>query len=355
MTSNEKWNLICDYFEKNRYSPEQKIQTVWESIFSELLNYSRLENEVERHRNIKIGSTERVITDIIIRTQESDLFIVELKQSSISVNNGMVQQLISYLKQLHNDLGILICDKMYIFDYDYQKNDEEQNKIEIEFIKDDPDGIEFVELFSKYDFNKDAIKKFIQNKNETNINIQIIKKEISIELIHDLLLKHFLGRFDKKLFNEAIKCFDISVSIKNSVYIERTSDRVISINQTKVFNGNDLSKSEAIELCKKSGLNVNGVITFSSENSSSRKFWANPSKKYLSYNWWLILNDISKKQLHVFNIPSNSINENQINLRSDKPDLIDFQIIVENNVFIDSRSKLNLNKWYLKSISITNL
>lgn len=353
MTLNEKWNLICEYYTKNYNSPEQKIQSIWESIFSELMGYSRLENEVDRHRNIQIGSTERVITDIIIRNHETDLFIVELKQSCMLINNGMVKQLLSYLKQLHNDLGILICNKIYIIDYDYHKNDEEQIKTEIEFIPDNPDGIKFVELFSKHDFNKESIKEFLKQKNKSMVNIHLIKKELTKDLILNLLARHFLDRFNKEEFEEAIQSFNVSISQVNRTIQESLNKPSVINNVSNVTHANSLSKSDAIALCKQNGINIIGVITFSSENASSRKFWANPSKKYLLQNWWLLINDISRRQLHVFYIPGNSIQENQICLRSDKPDLIDLQIINVNSVFEDSRSKIKFDKWYLKSISVT--
>ncbi|NLD36910.1 MAG: type I restriction enzyme HsdR N-terminal domain-containing protein [Desulfatiglans sp.] len=352
MTSNEKWNLLCDYYVKNYNSPEQKIQSIWESIFSELFGYSRLENEIDRQRNIQIGSTERVITDIIIRNHETDLFIIELKQGCMFINNSMIKQLFSYLKQLNNDLGILICNKIHIFDYNYHKNDEEQNKIEIEFLPDNPDGIKFVELFSKHNFNKESIKKFIQQKKEKFENIQVIKKELLKDLIWDLLAKHFLSRYTKEEFDEATKSFNINISQVNSAIQESISKQPITNNDITGTHAQSLSKSDAINLCKQNGINVNGFITFSSENASNLKFWANPSKKCLTQNWWLLLNDVSRRQLHVFYIPGNSIQENQIKTRGDLPDKIDLQIINKNSIFEDSRSKLNFNKWYFKNISV---
>ena len=311
-TSNEKWNLICDYFDKNKHSPEQRVQNIWEKIFSELLNFSQLQEEIDIHRSLRIGSIDRVIPDIIIKNKGKDLFVVELKQHNHTKIIGMENQLFSYLKLLQNDLGILICDKMYVFDYDYQKNDEEQNKIEIEGRKDNRDGIKGVELFNKYNFNKDDITKFIQNKNEAIKNIEIIKNKISVELIQNLLLKHFLEKFNRNIFDEAIKNFSITVAQKNTTLLNTNSNSLVSKTPHKINHKKKLTKSEAIALCRRNELKVRGAITFASENSTSMLFWANPNKKYLSDNWWLLLNDISNKKLYVFFIPNKSLDESQI-------------------------------------------
>lgn len=97
MTAKEKWNKIVAQHKKYHNSLEPKVQNVWENVFVEILGYSRLEGEVERHRNIQLGPTERVIPDIIIKNQERDLIVVELKQHHVSFQATMETQLFSYL------------------------------------------------------------------------------------------------------------------------------------------------------------------------------------------------------------------------------------------------------------------
>lgn len=209
MTSKDKWNRIVEYYNKYLNSPEQTIQSVWESIFAELLGYSRLEGEIERHRKIPIGSTERVISDIIISDGNTDLFVVELKQHNLPISNGMELQLLSYLKQLRNNTGLLICNKIYIFDYDYSKRDDEQNRAIIEFKQDNPDGIKFIDLFSKATYEKSAIKEFIKHKVESIMNIKLIRKELSPNLVLNLLRAYFADKYSEAEFEQAIKEYNI--------------------------------------------------------------------------------------------------------------------------------------------------
>jgi len=200
MTAENIWNQIVEHHNKYFNVPEKKIQTVWESIFAELLGYSRLNDEIDRHRNVQIGASERVITDIIIKDNYCDWFIVELKQHNYSLSSEMEMQLFSYLNQLKIDLGIIICGKIYIYDYDYGKDNNEQSKIEIEFIADNPLGIKFVELFSKSTYSKDAVIEFISDL----INIDKMHSEITKDLITQLLNNHFRSKYNPSVISSTI-------------------------------------------------------------------------------------------------------------------------------------------------------
>ncbi len=214
MTTNEKWNKIVALHKQYLNSPESKVQNVWESVFVEILGYSRLEGEVERHRNIQLGSTERVIPDIIVKNNEKDLFIVELKQHNIPFQMIMEAQLFSYLKQLRNDIGILVCDKLYIYSFDYAKRDDAQLKWQISFTENNPDGIEFVEKFGKGSFNARKIKTLVLDKNRFNINVEKIIEKMNPIMISKLLKENLQNNFSDAEIEEALKQLSIIVTRK---------------------------------------------------------------------------------------------------------------------------------------------
>ena len=172
MEPKEKWNKLCDYFERYKYEPEEKIQKVWETLFSEIFGYSFLDNEIESHRKIQLGSTERLIPDIIIKNNEIDLFMVELKREDLPVDEARKKQLYSYLKQEHNDLGILVCNQICLIKYDYSISDENQVCCYIDFKKDNPLGIKFIEIFEKRNFTKEKAMSFILESNKTTEKIE---------------------------------------------------------------------------------------------------------------------------------------------------------------------------------------
>lgn len=210
MTNNEKWNKICNYFYDNINQSEDYLQNLWEKLFSEILGYSYLDNEIESKRKIQLGSTERLIPDIIIKKENKDLFIVELKREDLSVNDGRKYQLYSYLKQIHCDLGILICNKIYLIDYNYNTDDSQQISIEIDFSEDNPVGIKFVELFSKDNFDKMKIKYFIKENIIRVENIKKIENELSADLIKNTLIDYFSKTFNKEEISIALNKYKFS-------------------------------------------------------------------------------------------------------------------------------------------------
>lgn len=126
-------------------------------------------------------------------------------------------------------------------------------------------------------------------------------------------------------------------------------ERISTVNTINRIN--KISKYNAIQIFRTNGFSISGNVTFASENNSyGRKFWANPKLDLLEHDWWLILNDIDKRELHLFFIPTKSISNKDVYVRADKPDFIDIQINYNDYSFEDSRSKIVFKKWFKKSI-----
>jgi len=304
----EKWNMIVEIHERQFKAKEKTIQSTWEYIFAEILGYSGLMGEIERHRSFRIGSTERIITDIIIKDGNTDLFVVELKRHNLPYSRGIEQQLISYLMLLQNTTGIFICNKIYIFDFDYnKKDDEEQDRAIIDFKQNNPDGVKFVEMFSKGMFIKEAVKEFVGMQ----------KKLVKIE--------------------KEIRGINVTPLISN-------------FKSKKDEDVNKLNRTEAVIICKSNGVDVTDNYTLAKRNKTGMHYWANPSIDYLTQDWCLLLNDFQKRELHIFKIPANSLSVSQIVIRKDKPRLIDLQILCDDNSFEDARSKISFAPWFIKMI-----
>ncbi len=192
------------------------------------------------------------------------------------------------------------------------------------------------------------------------------KKIINLEEIAGKdLWEKYQRAYDSIIFNmeSAQKIMDEikeKVSNQNGSSNSQVSDRprkVFVVNQPKqnIENANikinAMTKSTAIRLFQNCGFSVFGNITFSSENNSyGRKFWANPQIYFLNNDWWLILNDIDKREIHLFFIPAKTLSYRDVCPRSDKSDLIDLQINYNDYSFEDSRSKICFKKWFKKSL-----
>lgn len=195
MDSVKIWNRIVEHYNANYSAKEEIIQKDWEQIFS-AFGYNSFFGEIDAHRSIHIGSHQRTIPDIIIHSDEGDLFDVELKQYNLPFVIEFENQLKSYLDLLHISVGVLVCQKIYLYVYDFSKS--KLKKISISFVEDNPDGIMFVELMKKESFSADKIEKFIDSKKKFNENVKSIKAEITSDLLRELVLAHYNTKYSKE-------------------------------------------------------------------------------------------------------------------------------------------------------------
>lgn len=124
------------------------------------------------------------------------------------------KQLYSYLKQERNDLGILICDKICIINYDYNKPDDEQEFCVLDFVKDNPLGVKFLEFFEKENFNKHKVIEFIKECNAAFTNIESIKKELTPELVKRLVFEYLKNEYNESEINQVLTQYNFNVSLK---------------------------------------------------------------------------------------------------------------------------------------------
>ncbi len=215
MDAREKWEFLVDCYNKNKDAQEQRIQVDWENLFVEIFGYSKLLKEVDSQRSIQIGSTQRTVLDIIIRQENRKLFVVELKRYTLTTGT---EQLFSYLKLLKVDLGVLICNKIYLYDYDITKDDDKQAFVEIAFTKDNPDGIKFVELFSKASFDRQHIKNFIQERKQEKENIHAIQQKVTTEFVRQVLQEQLSETYSQEEIQQALEGIVITVDKKVAIH-----------------------------------------------------------------------------------------------------------------------------------------
>ena len=217
MTANEKWDLIVKEFNAHKSAKEDEIQRLWENIFAEIFEYSRLNGEIESHRTMRIGANERVIPDIIVKDRKfgKDLFIVELKQPLFRGEQKYKEQLFSYMKLFRINVGVLICNEIWLFMFD--KNDTEIS-MSIEFSSDCKNGCEFVEMFGKGSFDESKVNQFI--KNDIEQRLQIKKeferiKEILADIrdhLPDIVKSYYSSKYANDEIEQALKGLSFNVT-----------------------------------------------------------------------------------------------------------------------------------------------
>ena len=119
----------------------------------------------------------------------------------------------------HTDLrlsiGILVCEKLYL--YFYNHSDNKNDCLEIPFEKDNELGIKLMELFSKNNFDVENTRDFIQSEIKNKNDVVKVKKEISEELVKNLLTEHFIKTYDKDVVESALKGFSFICSERKNM------------------------------------------------------------------------------------------------------------------------------------------
>jgi hypothetical protein len=303
MDSVKIWNRIVKHYKDYYSAKEEVLQKDWEQIFS-AFGYNSFFGEIDSHRSIHIGSHQRTIPDIIIRGDDGDLFDVELKQYNLPFAIEFENQLKSYLDLLHISVGVLVCQKIYLYVYDFSKS--KLKKIEIPFVEDNPDGIAFVELMKKGNFSAEKVENFIDSKAIFIENVEKIKSQISSNLIAELAINHFLKDYSKEEVCVALNDIEFVIRKKsgpvpppppppppgNKESIQNWIKRIFAyLFSNNILNEEEIHRLHDIEYSKRTfGIQHAMLVDKLSETTISGhgRYWKKPiGKFYICSQWWL--------------------------------------------------------------------
>ena len=252
----EKWNELC--FILSESIPSNASEQIFElkviQAF-EKLGWSHFKREISVRENIQLGASGRITPDIIIKSDDTNLFVIEVKNPSADLKNPSYQnQLSSYMRMLRLNFGILIGNEIKIFvDGSLVGSNQSELLERISFKKDNPQGLNFINLFQKETFSYENIERYIQKKiknikeNQTveNLKNEITKTEYSEylknELKNKLLREHNESVVEKVLEDFKIKVYDSTqTEIQQTIYVQSPQ------NDSENYNGT----SQELELAK---------------------------------------------------------------------------------------------------------
>lgn len=266
---------------------------------------------------------KKIITDIVLRKDNKDFAVVELKKECFDAcDKKHFEQLLSYLKLLKIPIGILIANKINLIVYDYNKDDEYQQSIQIEFDKDNPLGEKFVNLFKKENLDEDKIKNFVN----ANYKIEKDKQDLEKFINDEQFIKSILANYFKEngynqttidlLFND----YKIITTHKVILPLTPTPSTKLSpklpTHTLKKSISHKLSKENAIVLCEKHNISIPVYNTFA--NYNGKIYPANVKLDYLNHDWFILLNNNEEKKLHILKIPANTFCQANFYIRPDK-------------------------------------
>lgn len=213
----EKWNEI------NFILSEKINSNISEADFERyviealrILGWSEFLGDLEIRPSFNIGASNRITPDIIVKSGDKNLFVIELKQPNLPFNHRFTEQLTSYLRFLKLEIGIIIGEKIQIiYDGKLSENNEAIIIEEIEFEKNNSKGLDFVNLFNKENFDYAKIENFVSLKLEEKKN-----KRTAKQLKAKLLSDNYETELKEKIKEDLLTNYDEKI-------VERILDEII--------------------------------------------------------------------------------------------------------------------------------
>ncbi len=178
----EKWNqfvyVLCEA--KKKDVDEDTYHTLIENQL-QLLNWMMYKGEICHKPNIPIGNSKFIQPDILIKSDNEEQFVIEVKRPVHSQTERERVQLESYMRQLKLDVGIYIGEHIEVF-YDKPKSKDAVSVMRIPLEIDNKLGAKFVENFFRDNFSRDAIVGFCEER------IKEIQRQASLNKIKESLI-----------------------------------------------------------------------------------------------------------------------------------------------------------------------
>lgn len=178
----EMWNrFVFDLCEaKTKDSDEDNYHALIETQI-QLLGWAKWKGEICHKPNIPIGNSKYIQPDILIKRDNEDQFVIEVKRPVHTQTDRERVQLESYMRQLKLDVGIYIGEHIEVF-YDKPKSKDAVSVLRVPLEIDSKLGAKFVEKFSKEAFSKDGIVEFCEARMEE------MKRQASLNKIKENLI-----------------------------------------------------------------------------------------------------------------------------------------------------------------------
>lgn len=155
----------------------------------------------------------------------------------------------------------------------------------------------------------------------------------------------------KMALKRVVRDGSISFLVADVARIEVQAPAEVAVPAPADIENGRITKSAATNLFRRNGISTNSNVTFASKNKAGNYYWANPLFEALKQDWYLILNDWIKKELHLFKIPAQSLKESDLLPRADNEEKIDLQIAYNDATYTDGRSKVSFYRFHIQSIS----
>lgn len=195
---NDIWNEIC--FELKNCIQNNVLEKEYENAICNcmvLLGWKKFRGEIVTQYPVQAGH-ENKYADIVVLQDNIEQFVIEVKRPTHILQEDDERQLFSYMRLLKHQVffGLYVGDRIRLYYDDATSQGFPEQVFSVKIEENNPDGLKFVELFSKDSFNVQALTNF--SKEQKNIFQK--RKQIQDEVAK--ILSDTSGQVFKKALKE---------------------------------------------------------------------------------------------------------------------------------------------------------
>lgn len=212
-----------------RYLPKQS-ETAYQEFIKEMILEDKLgwkNSQITEQQTLQLGSTERLVPDLVVRKDERNSFILEVKKPGHQKSEGDINQLLSYMKQLEIPVGLYWGDEVYVYWKTIGDGSSPVLLLSLNFNVLCEDGNAFVTLFAEENYN---VENILDYKNELlakaifETKVNELKEKVTTPIFQDKV-KNLVSRilldkgFDNEVVRSVMENISVSIILKSSTEI----------------------------------------------------------------------------------------------------------------------------------------
>lgn len=222
---NDIWSEIC--FELGACIKSDTLEKEYENAVCNcllLLGWKKFRGEVISQYPVQVGR-ETKYADVVILKDGIEQFVIEVKRPSHAMQEEDEKQLYSYMRLLKHRVtfGLYIGgDTIRLYYDDLTSEQFPENVFSLKIEESNPDGMKFIELFSKQSYSTQALTDFCNEQKEKLNEHARMHEELNKllydcegELFKDVMRKNYIGKgYSEEWVDELLKNIVLKVSAK---------------------------------------------------------------------------------------------------------------------------------------------
>ena len=200
---NDIWNEIC--FELRACIQNNVLEKDYENAICNcmvLLGWKKFRGEIISQYPVQAGH-ENKYADIVVLQDGVEQFVIEIKRPNHILQEEDERQLFSYMRLLKHQVifGLYVGDKIRLYYDDVASQQFPEQVFSLDIEENNPDGVKFVELFSKASFNIQTLTDFCKGQKVIAQKQKQIQDEVS-KILSDTSGQVFKDALKEKYLNE---------------------------------------------------------------------------------------------------------------------------------------------------------